>query len=95
MGGWVSVSPLTSQERELSDYESQVDVSSLENSLRSLRGEKRSVDEKVIALQGELSRIVQHSSARGALEASKKQRRSKEEDYQNQSVIKACMNIHV
>ena len=45
MGGWVSVSPLTSQERELSDYESQVDVSSLENSLRSLRGEKRSVDE--------------------------------------------------
>jgi hypothetical protein len=52
--------------------------------VRSLQGEKRSLDEKVFSLQGELSRIVQQSSARGALEASKKQRRNKEEDYQNQ-----------
>ena len=52
--------------------------------MRSLQREKRGVDEKVFSLQGELSRIVQQSSARGALEASKKQRRSKEEDYQNQ-----------
>ena len=68
----------------MSDYESQVDIPSLESSLRSLHKDKRSMDEKVFSLQGELSRIVQQSSARGALEASKKQRRNKEEDYQNQ-----------
>ena len=61
-----------------------MDIPSLENSLRSLHRDKRSMDEKVFSLQGELSRIVQQSSARGALEASKKQRRNKEEDYQNQ-----------
>ena len=61
-----------------------MDIPSLETSVRSLQREKRGVDEKVFSLQGELSRIVQQSSARGALEASKKQRRSKEEDYQNQ-----------
>ena len=61
-----------------------MDIPSLENSLRSVHREKRNMDEKVLSLQGELSRIVQQSSARGALEASKKQRRNKEEDYQNQ-----------
>ena len=61
-----------------------MDIPVLERSLRSFQEEKRKLDEKVFTLQHELSRISQQSSARGALEASKKQRRSKEEDYQNQ-----------
>ena len=72
------------QERELADYESQVDIPSLEVSLRLLHGEKRKVDEKVFSLQQELSRISQQASARGALDAKRKEKRSKEEDYQNQ-----------
>ena len=41
------------------------------------------MDESVFDLQQELSRISMQSSARGALEVHKKEKRNKEEDYQN------------
>ena len=61
-----------------------MDIPSLEMSLRSLHGEKKKMDEKVSSLQQEMSRISQQASIRGALDAKKKERRIKEEDYQNQ-----------
>ena len=61
-----------------------MDIPALEGSLRSLQGEKRKVDESVLTLQQEMSRISMQSSARGALEAHRKEKRNKEEDYQNQ-----------
>ena len=61
-----------------------MDVPALERSLRSLQGEKRNMDDSVNALQQEMTRISMQSSARGALEAHRKEKRNKEEDYQNQ-----------
>ena len=72
------------QEQELSECQSQVDISSLEGSLVTTKEEKRKMDEKVILLQKELSRVSQQSTARGALDALRKQKRAKEEDYQNE-----------
>lgn len=61
-----------------------MDFSALETSVRSLQGEKRQLDDKVKVLQQELSSISQQASVRGALDACKKEKRKKEEDYQNQ-----------
>ena len=72
------------QEQELGDLRSQIDIPSLERALGSLREEKRKLDEQVMSLQQELSRVSQQSSARGALEAFRKDKRTKEEQYQNE-----------
>ena len=58
----------------------------LEAGLEALKGEKRAQDASVTALQQEMAHISQQASARGALDAFRKDRRSKEEAYQNECV---------
>ena len=61
----------------------QVDIPALEQALKSLGEEKRKLDERVGALQHELGKISQQSGVRGALEAFRRDRRAKDEQYQN------------
>ena len=72
------------QEQELSEQRLQVDIPALEQALQSLGEEKRRLDERVSALQQELGRISQQSGVRGALEAFRRDKRAKEEHYQNE-----------
>jgi len=72
------------QEQELSEQRLQVDIPALERAMQSLREEKRRLDERVSTLQQELGRISQQSGVRGALEAFRRDKRAKEEHYQNE-----------
>ena len=72
------------QEQELSEQRLQVDIPALEKALKSFGGEKRKLDERVGALQQELGKISQQSGVRGALEAFRRDRRAKDEQYQNE-----------
>ena len=70
------------QEKELSDYHQQTNVESMEVELDQLREEKQEHNVKLGQLQKELGQLSLHSSARGAVEELRKQRRVKEEAYQ-------------
>lgn len=72
------------QEQELSEQRLQVDIPALEKALKSFGEEKRKLDERVGALQQELGKISQQSGVRGALEAFRRDRRAKDEQYQNE-----------
>ena len=72
------------QEQELSEQRLQVDIPALEQALKSFGEEKRKLDERVGALQQELGKISQQSGVRGALEAFRRDRRAKDEQYQNE-----------
>lgn len=72
------------QEQELAEHRFQIDIPSLEVALQSFREEKKRLDERVSSLQQELGRISLQSGARGALEALRRDKRSKEEVYQNE-----------
>ena len=74
------------QEQELAENRSAIDIPSLERSLQTLADEKKKLDQKVSSLQQELGRVSQQSSARGALESLRRDKRSREEQYQNEYV---------
>ena len=74
------------QERELQETRSQTDIPKMEEALGAMRSSKKKLDEKVSELQQELAVISRQSSSRGALEAFRKDKRSKEEQYQNEWV---------
>ena len=74
------------QERELQETRSQTDIPKMEEALGAMRSSKKKLDEKVSELQQELAVISRQSSSRGALEAFRKDKRSKEEQYQNEGV---------
>ena len=61
-----------------------MDVPALERALAALGEEKRRADERVSVLQGELDRISQQSRTWGALEALRRDKSGKEEQYQNE-----------
>ena len=75
---------LTPQTQELSEHQAAVDIPALERALAAMGEEKRRADERVAVLQGELDRISQQSRTWGALEALRKDKRGKEEQYQNE-----------
>ena len=58
----------------------------MEESHAQLRSEKKKVDEEISRLQQELSVISRQSSSRGALDALRRDKRAKEERYQNELV---------
>ena len=68
----------------MSEQRLQVDIPALEKALKSFGEEKRKLDEHVGALQQELGKISQQSGVRGALEAFRRDRRAKDEQYQNE-----------
>ena len=68
----------------MSEQRLQVDIPSLEQVLKSFGEEKRKLDERVGVLQQELGKISQQSGVRGALEAFRRDRRAKDEQYQNE-----------
>ena len=72
------------QERELQEMKSQTNIVQMEDSLTALRGTKKKLDEETSRLQQELSVISRQSSSRGALEAFRRDKRDKEELYQNE-----------
>ena len=63
-----------------------MDIPALERALTAMGEERRRADERVSVLQGELDRISQQSRIWGALEALRKDKRGKEEHYQNEWV---------
>lgn len=70
------------QEKELSDYHASVDLSSMEEELDSLSTDKQKLSTKLAQLQKELSQLSLYSSARGAIDGFKKQKKEKEDSYQ-------------
>ena len=70
------------QEKELSDYHQQTNLESMERDLEQLGEEKQKQSVKLGQLQKELNQLSVHSSARGAVDELRKQRRVKEESYQ-------------
>ena len=56
----------------------------MRSELNSMSVEKRKVDEKAKSLQRELGQLSMQSSARGALEALKKDKRDKERAHGNE-----------
>ncbi len=78
----ISLFPSPLKDKELSDYKEQVDMTFIEEELDKFSQEKQKVKYRVQHLQKELSQLSLQSSARGAIEEVKKQKRSKEETYQ-------------
>ena len=72
------------QERELQEMKLQTNIVQMEDSLTTLRGTKKKLDEETSRLQQELSVISRQSSSRGALEAFRRDKRDREELYQNE-----------
>lgn len=71
------------QEKELSDYKhASVDLSSMEEELDSLATNKQKLSTKLTQLQKEQSQLSLYSSARGAIDGFKKQKKEKEDSYQ-------------
>ena len=70
------------QERELSEYHQQTNMESMEGELVELGQEKQRQSVLLGQLQKELNQLSVHSSARGAVDELRKQRRVKEESYQ-------------
>ena len=56
----------------------------MEESHAQLRSEKKKADGEISRLQQELSVISRQSSSRGALDALRRDKRAKEERYQNE-----------
>lgn len=54
----------------------------MEEELDEISQEKQKLSVKAVQLQKELSQLSLHSSARGAVDELKKQKRGKEENYQ-------------
>ncbi len=76
--------PPSIKEQELTESRGLVDIPALEGSLQSLTDDKRKLDQRVSVLQQELAHISQQSGARGALEALRKDKRNKDDQYQNE-----------
>ena len=72
------------QQEDLEEIHSQTDITKMEDTLTDLRGEKKRLDETGSRLQQELSAISRQSLCRGALEALRKEKRTKEDVYQNE-----------
>ena len=72
------------QEENLAEQKSIVDVSALERELQTLGEEKRKAEDEVVRLQRDLSAISQQASVRGALEAFRRDKKTKEEQLQNE-----------
>ena len=72
------------QEEELAEYRSTVSIPALERELQNLRSQKKQLDERMQALQHEMSIVTQQSSARGALDVLVREKRNKEQMYQNE-----------
>lgn len=75
---------LMSAERELEEVRLQTNIPQMEESQSKLRSEKKKADEEMSQLQQELSVISRQLSSRGALDALRKDKRAKEERYQNE-----------
>ena len=73
-----------SQEQELSEYKSSVSISAMEQELQTLHSQKKQLDQAMQTLQHEMSVITQQSSARGALDVLVRDKRNKEQLYQNE-----------
>ena len=72
------------KERELEEVKSQTNIPQMEESHSKLRSEKKKADEEISRLQQELLVISRQSSSRGALDTFRKDKRAKEERYQNE-----------
>lgn len=72
------------KERELEEVRLQTNIPQMEESQSKLRSEKKKADEEMSQLQQELSVISRQLSSRGALDALRKDKRAKEERYQNE-----------
>ena len=70
------------QEKELSDYHETVDIVALEEELEVLGQDKQKLNTKAMQLQKELTQQSVYSSARGAVDGLKKQKKEKEDSYQ-------------
>ena len=70
------------QEKEVVDYQQQFSLSDMEQEVVKYREEKQRLGVRAGQLQKELTQVSQHSTARGAVEELKKQKRAKEESYQ-------------
>jgi prefoldin subunit 5 len=70
------------QEKELSDYHASMDLVAMEEELDELSAEKQKLGTKLTQLQKELSQLSMYSSARGAIDGLKKQKKEKEDMYQ-------------
>ena len=64
------------------DYRAEFDSEAMEGELDKYSEEKRKLNTKVAQLQKEVNQLSQHSSARGAVEELRKQKRANEESYQ-------------
>ena len=64
------------------DYHSSVSLSGLEEELEAWTQEKQKLNNKQAQLQKETSQLSMYSSARGAIDGLKKQRKEKEDSYQ-------------
>lgn len=72
------------QQQELSEYKASVNISDMEGELSKLRSHKKQLDEKMQALQREMTVVTQQSSARGALDILVRDKHAKEQMYQNE-----------
>ena len=77
------MSTFAAQERDLEEHGSQVDIGTMEGELEAMQAAKLKAEEQLSRLQQEQHRVSLQAGARRLLEERRKEKRAKEEAFQN------------